>query len=121
MADLRPFEPRPAAQRPILCCGPPSPVGNEDDTIFLLNQRPSTPPPPQAVIHLADGAVLLFTPGRLPVGLRRVLDALYPPPGEYLQVDLWSPIVDPGALPEFYYTSTDSDSDSDPTSDIPSE
>ena len=96
---LRPDQPHPSGPRPLLCCGAvyrgPHPI-----PIILLTSDPPSVLADLEVLRLRHDLTLLYAPGRLPVGLRRLLDGLFPPPDQYQLPDLWAPVVDPGELPE---------------------
>ena len=68
--------------------------------ISLLTTDPPSVPADRVVLRLRRDLTLLYAPGRLPVGLRRLLDILFPPPDQYQLPDLWAPVVDPGDLPD---------------------
>ena len=113
--DLRPLTPRPPGPRPLLSCGTLY-DGPHIAPISVLTEEPPCIHADHVVLRLPPGLLLVCNAGRLPVGLRRLLDALYPPPERYLLTDLWLPVDDPGEvpdpLPELQEPSSGSDSDS---------
>ena len=88
LGDLHPNNPRPAGSRPVLSCGAIY-RGLHQNPISVIEAAPEDYPSHHVVVRLPLGAFIVCASGAMPLGLRRILDTLFPPPDRFVQTNLW--------------------------------